>query len=366
MQLESLRGHAGSTAGLRSMLTGMAGHLPPLRPDEPAAAADHLVAKAGRPVLSQSQPLTRLGRMDSSAQALPLPPASAPPDPWPALRPRLFGIAYRMLGVRADAEDVLQDAWLRWHAADHGSLASAEAWLVTVVTRLAIDRLRAAKTEREAYVGRWLPEPLVAVDEFTPEHAAERASDLSIAFLHVLERLAPEERAAYLLRQVFDYDYPEIAGMLDKSEPAVRQMVHRADGRLRQERPRFTVPPETHRRLLQKFMQAAQSGQRAAIRALLADDAEAIGDGGGKVASVPGGIRGAERVANLYWAHHLRLGQRLRYRAAIVNGEPGLLRYVDGQLESAQALLTDGERILAIYVVRNPDKLARIAASAER
>src|SRR5262245_23190944 len=126
-------------------------------------------------------------------------------DPFAALRPRLFGIAYRMLGVRADAEDVVQDVWLRWRDADHGALQSAEAWLVTVATRLAIDRLRATRNEREAYVGTWLPEPLVEVDERTPERLLERADDVSVAFLHVLERLAPEERAAYLLRQAFDY-----------------------------------------------------------------------------------------------------------------------------------------------------------------
>lgn len=281
-----------------------------------------------------------------------------------ALRPRLFGIAYRMLGVRADAEDVLQDAWLRWQAADQGALQSAEAWLVTVTTRLAIDRLRAAKAERDAYVGWWLPEPLVQVEERTPETAAEVAGDLSVAFLHLLERLGPEERAAFLLRQVFDYDYDEIAAMLDKTQPAVRQMVHRAQERVRQERPRFEVPRETHRRLLEKFMVAAQSGQRDAIRALLADDAEAIGDGGGKVPSVAGGFHGADRVTNLYWAHFLHLGERLQYRVATINGEPGLLRYVDGQLESAQAVVTDGARIVAIYVVRNPDKLARITVPA--
>ncbi|HVE54840.1 MAG TPA: sigma-70 family RNA polymerase sigma factor, partial [Ramlibacter sp.] len=159
-------------------------------------------------------------------------PATAP---FQALRPRLFGIAYRMLGVRADAEDVLQDAWLRWREADHPSLQSAEAWLVTVVTRLAIDRLRSLRAEREAYVGNWLPEPIVEADERTPETVAELAEDVSVAFLHLLERLAPEERAAFLLRQVFDYDYGEIADMLDKREPAVRQMVHRAADRVRQE-----------------------------------------------------------------------------------------------------------------------------------
>ncbi|HEY0826331.1 MAG TPA: RNA polymerase sigma factor SigJ, partial [Ramlibacter sp.] len=270
--------------------------------------------------------------------------------------------AYRMLGVRADAEDVMQDAWLRWREADHASLQSAEAWLVTVVTRLAIDRLRAARTEREAYVGDWLPEPIVEADERTPESLAEFASDVSVAFLHVLERLGPEERAAFLLRQVFDYEYGEVAEMLGKREPAVRQMVHRAAERVRQERPRFCVPAEKHRDLLRKFMAAAQSGQRAAIRALLADDVLSLGDGGGKAASVPGGLRGGERVTNLYWAHALRLGARLEYRIATVNGEPGLLRYVDGRLETVSAVETDGERIVAIYAVRNPDKLANVRA----
>lgn len=285
-----------------------------------------------------------------------------PSKTFAALRPRLFGIAYRMLGMRADAEDVLQDAWLRWTAADQSALQSAEAWLVTVVTRLAIDRLRAAKTEREAYTGRWLPEPIVDVDERSPEALAELAGDLSVAFLHMLERLAPEERAAFLLRQVFDYDYGEIATMLGKRESAVRQIVHRAGVRVRLERARFEVPHDTHRRLLQRFMQAAHSGQRDALRALLADDVETIGDGGGKVPAVAAGLRGGDRVTNLYWAHFRRLGSRLRYRIATVNGEPGLLRYVDGVLETAMAVQTDGQRIVAIYAVRNPDKLARIHA----
>jgi RNA polymerase sigma-70 factor, ECF subfamily len=283
-------------------------------------------------------------------------------DPFDSLRPRLFGIAYRMLGLRADAEDVLQDAWLRWSAADRSQLQSAEAWLVTVVTRLSIDRLRAAKAERDAYVGLWLPEPLVELDERTPEAVAEFANDLSVAFLHVLERLAPEERAAFLLRQVFDYDYDEIATVLGKREPAVRQMVHRAGERVRVDRPRFEVTAEAHRRLLERFVQAAHSGRREAIHALLGDEVASIGDGGGRASAIAAGLRGRDRVTNLYWAHFLRLGSRLRYRIATINGEPGLLRYVDGVLESAMALQTDGERVVAIYSIRNPDKLARIGA----
>jgi len=294
-------------------------------------------------------------------------PASPAPgtedDTFHALRPRLFGIAYRMLGVRADAEDVVQDTWLRWNAADRQALQSAEAWLVTVATRLALDRLRAAKVQREAYPGEWLPEPIVELDDETPERIVERADQLSLAFLHLLERLGPEERAAYLLRQAFDYDYDEIAAMLEKSESAVRQSVHRATERLRLDRPRFDVPREQHLQLLQRFVAAASTGDRASIRALLADDVAAIGDGGGKVPTFAGGLHGGDRVTNLYWALHLRLGERLGYRIATVNGRPGLLRYVDGQLESAQDIVIEDGRIVAFYIVRNPDKLAGIAAA---
>ena len=282
-------------------------------------------------------------------------------DAFAALRPRLFAIAYRMLGTRADADDVLQDAWLRWHRADQTELQSAEAWLVTVVTRLSIDRLRAAKAEREAYVGFWLPEPLVEVDERTPEDAAELASDLSVAFLWALERLSPEERAAFLLRQVFDQDYTEISGLLGKSEAACRQIVHRASERVQQEQPRFDVSQDVHRRLLDKFLQAVRSGGRDAMKSLLADDVQLVSDGGGKVRSFGKILHGAERIANLYWANFKHMGDHLMYRPAQINGEPGLLRYIDGKLESAQAFSTDGEKIIAIYTMRNPDKLAGIA-----
>lgn len=277
------------------------------------------------------------------------------------LRPRLFGVAYRMLGTRADAEDVLQDAWLRWHQTDQSALRSAEAWLVTVVTRLAVDRLRGLKAEREAYVGWWLPEPLVAHDTRSPEAVAELAGDLSVALMWVLERLSPEERAAFLLRQVFDHDYAEIAVLLDKTEAACRQMVHRASERVKQERPRFDVAPDQHRRVLAQFLLAARDGDRKAMKELLAEDVHLVSDGGGKVPSFGQILRGGERITNLYWALSRRLPDQVAYRMVLINGEPGLLRYIDGQLESAQAFVTDGGRIVAIYAVRNPDKLAGIA-----
>ena len=286
-----------------------------------------------------------------------LPSSTEPADSFAAVRPRLFAIAYRMLGTRADAEDVVQDAWLRWNGSDHAAIATPEAWLVTVTTRLAIDRLRSRKIEREAYVGWWLPEPIIE-DAHTPETAAELASEVSVAFLWVLERLAPEERAAFLLRQVFEQDYAEIAALLGKSEAACRQLVHRAQARVQQEKPRFAVPQAAHRALLSRFMQAASGGDRAAMKALMSEDVQLVSDGGGKVKSFMRVLVGAGRVAGVYWSVEHAFPGRVAYRPALVNGEPGLLRYVDGRIESAQSFIVDGGRIVAAFVIRNPDKLA--------
>jgi RNA polymerase sigma-70 factor (ECF subfamily) len=284
-------------------------------------------------------------------------------DPFTALRPRLFGIAYRMLGSRADAEDVLQEAWLRWHRTDVGQLASAEAWLVIVVTRLAIDRLREAKKERESYVGHWLPEPLVADPQLTPEQAVEQADDISVAFLLMLERLSADERAAFLLRQVFDHDYSDIARLLDKNEAACRQLVHRASERVRRKEARFDVAPTDHRRLLEQFVMASRSGRLEPLTALLADDVQLVSDGGGKVSSFMKVLGGARRIAQLYYAVNRRLGQRMAYQVTRINGGPGLLRLVDGVIESAQAFDIENGRITAIYTVRNPDKLQGIVVT---
>ena len=281
-------------------------------------------------------------------------------ETFAALRPRLFSIAYRMLGTRADAEDIVQDAWLRWHGTEQANVQSAEAWLVTVTTRLAIDRLRTRKSEREAYIGWWLPEPLVELDERTPETAAELTSEVSVAFMWVLERLSPDERAAFLLRQVFDHDYKDIAAMLNKSEAACRQMVHRAQERVQQEQPRFDVPKDTHRDLLAKFMQAATTGDRAAMKALMSDEVQLVSDGGGKVTSFHHILHGAGRIAGVYWSLEHQFPSKVAYRPALVNGEPGLLRYVDGKIESAQSFIVDDGRIVAVFVMRNPDKLTAL------
>ncbi|MBV7536083.1 RNA polymerase sigma-70 factor [Duganella sp. sic0402] len=277
-----------------------------------------------------------------------------------ALRARLFATAYRMLGTRADAEDVVQDAWLRWHDSARAEVQSPEAWLVTITTRLAIDRLRARLAERASYVGWWLPEPIVELDQQTPESSAELASEVSMAFLWVLQRLSPEERAAFLMRQVFDHDYADIATMLGKSEAACRQMVHRAQERVQQQKPRFDVPKEQHHALLGRFMAAAQIGDRAAMKAMLADDVQLVADGGGKVNSYLRVLHGAGRVAGSFWSLENMYPQQVAYRQARVNGEPGLLRYVDGKLESAQAFRIEHGCIAAVFIVRNPDKLAGV------
>ena len=278
-------------------------------------------------------------------------------------RPRLLGIAYRMLGSLAEAEEVVQDAWLRWHQRPEAELESAEAWLVTVTTRLSIDRLRTAKVQRETYAGIWLPEPLLTDAPTTPEQILERADDVSIAFLKLLERLSPEARAAFLLREVFDVDYPAIARMLDKSEAGCRQLVSRARKQLNDERPRYVVPRETHLRLLRAFARALTAGDFDGLKGLLADGAELIGDGGGKVPSFPHPLVGGQRIAQLFLATGLRYRSAQRVELVNMNGQWGLLRFIDGALESAQAYETDGERIVRIHVQRNPEKLARVVAA---
>jgi RNA polymerase sigma-70 factor (ECF subfamily) len=246
---------------------------------------------------------------------------------------------------------------------DHRRLDSPEAWLVTTTSRIALDRLRAAKVRRENYPGLWLPEPLPSDSPLTPHDIVERADDISVAFLVLLERLAPEARAAFLLREVFDVDYPEVAQVIGKSEAACRQLVHRAKEQLREGRPRRRVSREVHYQLLSRFVTAATQGDFASLKSLLDEDAELIGDGGGKVTSFPWPLRGGQRIAQLFYATHLRFGANVRVELAMINGEWGLLRFINGQLESAQSLEIDGDRIARIHVQRNPDKLAGLLAA---
>jgi RNA polymerase sigma-70 factor (ECF subfamily) len=273
-----------------------------------------------------------------------------------AVRGRLFGLAYRMLGSRAEAEDIVQEAYIRWHQAGADIAEQPEAWLVTTTTRLAIDRLRRLKTEREAYVGPWLPEPIVT--EAPPDHHLELAADLSMAFLTLLERLAPEERAAFLLHDVFDVGYTEIARVIDRSEAACRQVVHRARERVRGDRKRFDATDAEKTALLERFTAALEARDEAALLALFAPDATWTADSGGKTPASRLPISGAERIARLvirlreqFWSPDRRL------EIATVNGEPGLLIRDGDRLTAVMSIATDGEQIQGVYAVLNPDKL---------
>ena len=272
-------------------------------------------------------------------------------------RARLFGIAYRMLGSVEEAEDVVQEAYLRWHQTDRSEVQAAEAWLVAVTTRLAIDRLRRAAVEREHYVGAWLPEPIATGQEAATDRKVELSSDLSMAFLVLLERLAPEERAALLLKDVFDADYREIARVLEKSEPASRQLVHRARERVRGPRARFTVSSETKERLLERFLVALHEDNQEALLQLVAEDATWTSDGGGKAKATRRVVRGAERVVRLILGFERKGLGLVRHRVGELNGEPAILTTAEGRLFFTTSVETDGQRLLAFFRVLNPDKL---------
>ncbi|MCW4473786.1 RNA polymerase sigma-70 factor [Xanthomonas sp. H13-6] len=284
-------------------------------------------------------------------------------DTFQTHRPRLLALAYRLLGSRADAEDVVQDAWLRWQGTDTAVILDPEAWLVTITTRLGLDRLRAAKRERQQYIGPWLPEPLAISLEpdLAPDPAQARAlaDEVSVAFLTLLEQLGPEERAAFLLKEAFDHDYRQIAELLGHSQANCRQLVHRAKQRLQAGRPRFATDASQHRQLLTRFMDAAQRGDSAAIQALLHANARQVSDGGGKVTATVRPLLGAERIGRLYWAI-ARRGGALPARLGYVNGEPAILRFDAGRLTSFTTIEVVDGRIATLFSVLNPDKLPRL------
>ncbi len=285
-------------------------------------------------------------------------------------RVRIKGLAYRMLGSVSEAEDAVQEAGLRWLRAAHDDIASPEAWLVSVTTRLCVDRLRSLAAERAAYSGRWLPEPLVGIPVPQPDSGLDFSADLSIALLVVLERLSPDERAAFLLREVFDCPFVEIATMLGKKESTCRQLARRARTRVREARPRVQVSREAHERLLRRFLTALEEGSQSTLLELLAEDATLTSDGGGKVKVSKNGILGADRITRLI-LHGRLVPRQLRQAPARVsrhvvpiNGEPGIITIVDGSLLSTLSIRTNGLQILGIYQVLNPDKLAHVTLPA--
>jgi RNA polymerase sigma-70 factor (ECF subfamily) len=274
------------------------------------------------------------------------------------LRPYLFAIAYRMLGSVAEAEDVVQEAFLRYHETDVEA-ESPKAYLATVTTRLAIDQLRSARARREVYPGEWLPEPLV--EDEAVRHA-ETADSLSLTFLHLLEKLSPVERAVFLLREVFDYPYDEIARIVGKSADNCRQILARAHAHVSEGRRRFDVSREEREEVARRFLAAWEEGDTDALVELLAADATMYGDGGGKAPSVPVPLVGAERIAKAIvgWGRQAR-ERGLVHRSAPVNGEPGLVFFEpDGPLVWVSALeIADGV-VVAIRSILNPDKLEHV------
>jgi len=284
-----------------------------------------------------------------------------------AHRELMFSMAYRMLGTVADAEDAVQDAWLRWSAAPRDDVADPRAYLVRTVTNIALNRLRSAQARREAYVGPWLPELLLTQANNDVTERVELTESVSVAMLVVLESLTPEERAVFVLREVFDFGYPEIAAALGRSEPAVRQIAHRARGHVQARRPRFEVDQDRQRAVTARFLAAAVGGDIDRLLEVLAPDVTLTTDGGGKVRAALRPIRGAAKVARALAGiagrsyQGLTLGE-MTIEQAEINGEPGALIVGGGRVVAAGTFTVVGGRIAAIQLVSNPEKLDAIAA----
>jgi RNA polymerase sigma-70 factor (ECF subfamily) len=281
-------------------------------------------------------------------------------DAFDEHRRTLFGIAYRMLGSAADAEDIVQEAYLKWRQAPRDTVATPRAYLTTIVTRLAIDQLRSARVRREQYVGPWLPEPVF--DAVRPDEPVALFESLSMAFLVLLERLSPAERAAIVLREAFDYEYGEIAEVLGKTEANCRQLVRRARERIAEHRPRFAPSPEERDRFAERFMAACATGDMQGLLAALKDDVTVYSDGGGKVSAATVPVYGAERVGKFLLGLLKKAPASFAARRAEVNGQPGLVITVDGEVSSVLTLQIGPDGVEAIYIVRNPDKLGGVPA----
>jgi RNA polymerase sigma-70 factor (ECF subfamily) len=293
-----------------------------------------------------------------SAEATPL-------DAFERHRSLLFGIAYRMLGEVAEAEDMVQETFLRWQRAQDQDkdVKSAKAYLTTIVTRLCIDQLGSARHQREQYVGVWLPEPLVLRDENDPAKAAQLAESVTNAFLLVLETLSPMERAVFLLHEVFGYEYDEVSRAVGKSEINCRKMASRARERLATRRPRGNVDPYRARQLVEQFQLTLEEGDTEGLLKLLSEDAAIYADGGGKAPAAVEPILGADTVAKFFTTVYRKApaGAQIQIRFVPINAEPGVLVFISGRLEQAMTFEISEDRIRAIYVVRNPDKLRHLS-----
>ena len=289
-----------------------------------------------------------------------------PTDVFEEHRPVLMGVAYRMLGRVADAEDVVQEAWLRWSAADRAEVREPCAYLVRVTTRLAIDRLRQVKARGETYVGPWLPEPYVTDFGDTVPDTAERAvlaDSVSLAVLVVLESLSPLERAVFVLREAFGYPYADIAAMLDRGEPAVRQLAGRARKHVDERRPRYEVDPAQRRDLTERFLAAAAEGDLAGLMAMLAPDVRLIGDSGGKSQAPLRVLESADNVGRFLVAVAEKGVPEMSFRFLELNGGPAVLILSGDTPDSVLQVDVSAGCIRSVYIVRNPDKLRSLASA---
>jgi RNA polymerase sigma-70 factor (ECF subfamily) len=303
----------------------------------------------------------------SSADAMSNPAASFEPH-----RRRLLGLAYRMLGSVADAEDAVQETYLRWHAADREKVSDPRAFLMTTTARICLDMLTSARVRREEYVGPWLPEPVLDTEALAPDSRTELAEDLSIALLLTLDRLSPLERAAFLLHDVFDFSFSEVAATLERSEAACRQLAARARAHVRSIRPRGATPKPPHAgqmdprhaQFIDAFVTAARSGDLQGLTVLLATDVRIVTDGGGKAAAALNVLDGADRAARfLIGASRKGWHDNFTVRFAMINGLPGVI--VDGPDGPVQTTVfeMEGDVARALYVVRNPDKLRHLGGA---
>lgn len=274
-----------------------------------------------------------------------------------AERPRLLRLAYRMLGAHAEAEDIVQEAWLRWRRSDPADLSKPAAWLTRIVSRLCLDVMKSARSRRETYPGTWLPEPLIE-----PEDDELRADNVTLTLMVALERLSPLERAAFLLHDVFNQPMEEVAATLQRSPAATRQLAARARAHVRVDRPRYDVAREDGEALVHAFFEACRLGDATALGAMLAADVTLRSDGGGKVLSFPNAIHGIDRLLRLYLGLARKLGSRMEFLGYVtIDGLPGFVSRLDGHLQTSALEISEG-RIKAIYITRNPQKLAGLTA----
>ncbi|WP_433411115.1 RNA polymerase sigma-70 factor [Microtetraspora malaysiensis] len=310
------------------------------------------MSERGERSADPAEPLDRADRVDSVDSV------DSTTEAFVAHRNLLFTVAYEMLGSASDAEDVLQETWLRWANVDLGTVREERAYLVRIVTRQALDRLRALSRRKESYVGPWLPEPLLTAPDVAED--VELAESVSMAMLLVLETLQPIERAVFVLREVFDLDYDEIAEAVDKSPAAVRQIAYRARAHVAVRRPRGIASPAETRAAIQAFQRAVETGDLQSLLDILAPDVVALSDGGGVKHALLRPVVGAGQVARLLAAGWWRRDAERSVEPVQINGGPGLLVRVDGEIDGVVAVRVENGYVTGAYHVRNPEKLSRV------